>query len=232
MDSLTRHTDYGNEGLTEADALADPFDLFAAWLRVAEAAEIFEPNAFVLGTIDPDGHASSRTVLLKAVEHSGAEHRPDHHIGDDHSLDEPGAFQFVTNYASRKARAIEANPSVSMLFPWYPLKRQIIVYGQGEKATSDVSDALWNRRPHGAKLASMASEQSAPVANRDVLDARLAELSVAFPPGSIAPRPANWGAFRIVPSAIEFWQGRSMRFHDRLRYERSSQGWRIIRLQP
>jgi pyridoxamine 5'-phosphate oxidase len=212
MDSLQRHTDYGHEGLTEADAAADPFEQFAAWLRAAEEAEIFEPNAFVLGTIDPDGQASSRTVLLKGVE--------------------PEAFQFVTNYGSRKARAIAANPSVSMLFPWYSLKRQIIVYGQAEQAPAAVSDALWNRRPHGAKLASMASEQSSPVASREALDARLAELEAEFPEGTEAPRPANWGAFRVMPHAIEFWQGRSMRFHDRLRYERGSDGWRIIRLQP
>ena len=119
-----------------------------------------------------------------------------------------------------------------MLFPWYALKRQIIVYGQAEQAPAAVSDGLWNRRPHGAKLASMASEQSSPVASREVLDSRLAELQAEFPDGTEAPRPANWGAFRIVPSAIEFWQGRSMRFHDRLRYERGSDGWRIIRLQP
>jgi len=212
MDSLTRHTDYGHLGLSETDAASDPFEQFAQWLRAAEEAEIFEPNAFVLGAIDPDGQASSRTVLLKDVE--------------------PDAFQFVTNYGSRKARAIAANPSVSMLFPWYSLKRQIIVYGQAERAPAEVSDALWNRRPHGAKLASMASEQSSPVASREVLDARLAELETEFPEGTEAPRPANWGAFRIVPSAIEFWQGRSMRFHDRLRYERGSDGWRIIRLQP
>ena len=212
MESLGRHTDYGQDGLLEPDLAADPFDQFRSWLAVAEQAEIFEPNAFVLSTQDPDGQLSSRTVLLKGITST--------------------SFQFVTNYRSRKGKALEAHSSVSMLFPWYSLKRQLIVYGQAQRASAEVSDALWNARPRGAQLASMASAQSQPVASREQLDARLAELEAAHPEGVAVPRPEHWGAVEITPSSIEFWQGRSMRFHDRLRYERDGDGWRVVRLQP
>ena len=213
MDSLKRHTDYGSQEFNEKSVLADPIEQFALWLANAEAAEIFEPNAMVLSTIDPDGLPSSRTVLLKGLSTAG--------------------FDFVTNYGSRKARALDAHPHVSAVFPWYLLKRQVIVSGSVAKLTSEESDELWNRRPQGAQLASAASEQSQPVASREALDARLAELEDQYPEGVVVPRPANWGGFRITPTVIEFWQGRSRRFHDRLVFTRQSDGtWSITRLQP
>ena len=153
MDSLKRHTDYGSQEFNEKSVLADPIEQFALWLADAEAADIFEPNAMVLSTIDPDGLPSSRTVLLKGLSAAG--------------------FDFVTNYGSRKARALDAHPHVSAVFPWYLLKRQVIVSGSVAKLTSEESDELWNRRPQGAQLASAASEQSQPVASREALDARL-----------------------------------------------------------
>lgn len=221
MESLGRHTDYGHDGLLESDLAADPFEQFRRWLRQAEQEEIFEPNAMVLSTQDPSGQLSSRTVLLKGLE-QGPE--------------KPGTFQFVTNYGSRKAQALAAHPSVSLLFPWYTLKRQVIVYGSAKPASAATSDALWNARPRGAQLASMASSQSQPVASRDEMDAALASLEARYPGDDPVPRPANWGAFEVTPNAIEFWQGRSMRFHDRLRYELGSEGaaggWRVVRLQP
>lgn len=213
MDSLTRHTDYGSQEFNETSVLADPIDQFAAWLANAEDAEIFEPNAMVLSTIDPDGTPSSRTVLLKGLS--------------------PAGFDFVTNYGSRKARALDAHPRVSAVFPWYSLKRQVIVTGSVHKLSAEESDALWNRRPKGAQLASAASEQSQPIASRELLDARLVELEAQYPDDTIVPRPENWGGFRLVPSAIEFWQGRSRRFHDRLVFTRQEDGaWSITRLQP
>lgn len=216
MESLGRHTDYGQAGLLESDLAADPFDQFRLWLSQAEQNEIFEPNAMVLSTQDPAGQLSSRTVLLKG-------------FGE-------GTFQFVTNYGSRKAAALAEHPSVSLLFPWYSLKRQVIVYGQATQASAATSDALWNVRPRGAQLASMASSQSQPIGSRDEMDAALALLEALHPGEDPIPRPANWGAFEVTPNAIEFWQGRSMRFHDRLRYELGSEGaaggWHIIRLQP
>ena len=212
MESLTRHTDYGNVPFDESTALTDPFEQFAQWLKQAEDDEVFEPNAMVASTIDPDGQVSSRTVLLKGMDGTG--------------------FEFVTNYTSRKGKALLENPSISLLFPWYGLKRQIIIYGEAQPAVEAVSDLYWQRRPQGAQLASAASGQSQPIASRDELDAQLAVLEAQYPEGATVPRPAHWGSFRVVPRAIEFWQGRSMRFHDRLRYDLVGGVWKLTRLQP
>lgn len=213
MESLSRHTDYGNVPFDESTADSHPLKQFASWLKQAEAEEIFEPNAMVLGTIDPDGSPSSRTVLLKGLDEEG--------------------FEFVTNYLSRKGRAISAHPGVTMLFPWYSLKRQVIITGRAEVTSAEVSDRYWHRRPHGAQLASAASAQSEVIESRDLLDARLAELEAQYPEGVDVPRPEHWGGVRVIPDTIEFWQGRSMRFHDRLRYVKDTAGsWNIQRLQP
>ena len=212
MESLTRHTDYGNVPFDESTALANPFEQFAQWLKQAEDEDVFEPNAMVASTIDPDGAVSSRTVLLKGMDGSG--------------------FEFVTNYTSRKGKALLENPSISLLFPWYGLKRQIIIYGEAQPTVETVSDLYWQRRPQGAQLASAASNQSQPIASRDELDAQLSALEAQYPEGSTVPRPAHWGGFRVIPHAMEFWQGRSMRFHDRLRYDRVGEEWKLTRLQP
>lgn len=212
MESLSRHTDYGNVPFDESTALANPVEQFTTWLIQAEGEDIYEPNAMVLSTLDPDNQVSSRTVLLKGVSDSG--------------------FEFVTNYHSRKGQALAAHSTVSLLFPWYSLKRQVIVYGHAEQCSPEVSEAYWAQRPQGAQLASAASKQSQPVESRDVLDEQLAALEQQYPAGVTVPRPAHWGAIRVVPQAIEFWQGRSMRFHDRLRYELVQGKWQITRLQP
>lgn len=212
MESLSRHTDYGNVPFDEGTALANPIEQFAQWLKQAEAEDVFEPNAMVASTIDPDGQVSSRTVLLKGLDDTG--------------------FEFVTNYTSRKGKALLANPSISLLFPWYGLKRQVIVYGHAEQASAEVSDAYWQQRPQGAQLASAASNQSVPIASREDLDAQLSALEAQYPEGADVPRPEHWGAFHVFPRAIEFWQGRSMRFHDRLRYDLVDGIWQITRLQP
>lgn len=212
MESLSRHTDYGNVPFDESIALANPLEQFAQWLKQAEAEDVFEPNAMVASTIDPDGAVSSRTVLLKGLDDTG--------------------FEFVTNYTSRKGKALLANPSISLLFPWYGLKRQVIVYGEAKPTVKEVSDLYWERRPKGAQLASAASDQSAPIASRELLDQQLAALEAKYPGDSLVPRPEHWGGFRVIPHAIEFWQGRSMRFHDRIRYDLVDSHWQISRLQP
>lgn len=212
MESLSRHTDYGNVPFDESIALANPLEQFAQWLKQAEAEEVFEPNAMVASTIDPDGAVSSRTVLLKGLDDTG--------------------FEFVTNYTSRKGKALLANPSISLLFPWYGLKRQVIVYGEAKPTVTEVSDLYWNRRPKGAQLASAASDQSLPIASRELLDEQLAALEAQFPGETTVPRPEHWGGFRVIPHAVEFWQGRSMRFHDRIRYDYVDSQWQISRLQP
>ena len=219
MESLTRHTDYGNEGLTEEQAGDDPYALLAAWITVAEAADVFEPNAMVLSTVGADGAPSSRTVLLKGLNQATS---PD------------AGLEFVTNYLSQKGRALAAHDRVSLLFPWYGLKRQVIVSGRAQRTDAPTSDAFFDRRPHGARLAAIASDQSEPVDSRETLDERMSELEDQYPEGEHIPRPEKWGAFRVVPDRFEFWAGRSKRFHDRIVFTRSetSTGWVITRLQP
>jgi pyridoxamine 5'-phosphate oxidase len=218
MDSLTRHTDYGSTSLTEADVDPDPLVEFAAWLARAEEAGVYEPNAMVVGTVDGDGRPSSRTVLLKGLDAEG--------------------FEFVTNYHSRKGRALAANPAVSLLFPWYSLNRQVAVLGTAAPTSNEVSDAYFARRPRRARIAALASEQSRPVASRDELERRVLELEGRYPEGTEIPRPAHWGGVRVVPREIEFWQGRTSRLHDRIRFTAaidpttSVAGWTLERLQP
>ncbi len=191
----------------------NPLTQLAHWLRDAEEADIFEPNAMVISTVDGGGSLSSRTVLLKGLDDTGLE--------------------FVTNYESRKGRALAENPTISAVFPWYSLKRQIIITGTAERTAAATSDAYHARRPRGAQLAAWASEQSQPIENKSLLENRLAEYEQQFADHPEIPRPEKWGAFRITPTAIEFWQGRSMRFHDRFRFERDDAGaWQVTRLQP
>lgn len=215
VESLSRHTDYGSVPLDEDSVASDPLVQFRTWLEAAESEGIYEPNAMVVGTIDPDGIPSSRTVLLKGLDEAG--------------------FEFVTNYGSRKGRALLANPSLTLLFPWYSMQRQVIVYGTAQPVPAEVSDAYFDARPHGSRLAAIASEQSRPVDSRDTLEQRMRDLEAAYPEGSPIPRPAGWGAFRVTPARIEFWQGRSSRLHDRLlfmRAEGDGGGWALTRLQP
>ena len=212
MSSLERHTDYGSTGLSESEVLRDPMAQFAAWLAAAEDAQIFEPNAMVLSTVDADGTPSSRTVLLKGLD------------GE--------AFEFVTNYRSHKGQALSAHPAVSLLFPWYSLTRQVIVRGVAHRADAAISDAYFATRPHGSRLAALASEQSEPVGSREVLEDRMRELESRYPEGSIVPRPEHWGGFRVIPNSIEFWQGRTSRLHDRLVFTAVDGSWTLERLQP
>ena len=219
LHSLTTHTDYGAVSLDEADINPDPMIEFAAWLAAAENAGLYEPNAMVVSTIDPDGRPSSRTVLLKGLDGSG--------------------FEFITNYGSRKGRGLLANPALSLLFPWYPMQRQVIVYGAAHPTDPAVSDAYFAARPRGSQLASAASAQSHPIESRDVLEQRVRALEERYPGGEPIPRPDSWGGFRVVPDRIEFWQGRTSRLHDRLCFAAlagsdSPDGnrWRVERLQP
>jgi pyridoxamine 5'-phosphate oxidase len=213
MESLTRHTDYGALGLNESEINTDPMAQFAAWLTQAEEAEIFEPNAMVLSSVDVEGTPTSRTVLLKGLDESG--------------------FEFVTNYESTKGRALLANPSVALLFPWYSLKRQVMITGRAMPTDAPTSDTYFARRPQGAQLAAWASDQSEPIDRREILDERMAALELQYPEGTDVPRPEKWGGFRVIPQRIEFWQGRSKRFHDRLRFSAQTDGgWVLERLQP
>lgn len=210
-DPLHRHTEYGQLPLREEDVAADPFAQFKAWLDQAEEAQVYEPNAMVLATVDPDGRPSSRTVLLREIEVDG--------------------FEFFTSYTSHKGRALLAHPAVSAVFPWYGIHRQVIVHGMASPTDPEVSDAYFAGRAQGAKIAALASDQSAVIASRDLLEARFAKLEQKYGDGAV-PRPETWGGYRIVPESIEFWQGRRSRLHDRLRFTRAGGGWMLERLQP
>ena len=217
MDSLNRHEDYGQELLDESHLVADPIEQFKIWLREAEEQNIYEPNAFVLGTVDSENHSRSRTVLLKGVDERG--------------------FFFATNYLSRKGEALVANPSVSAVFGWYAIYRQVLIQGFAEKVEPAESDDYFNSRPHESQVAAWSSHQSKPIDSREALDAQFDAALKKFE-NTETPRPDYWGGYRINPTRIEFWKGRSNRMHDRIEYVRENSdagvvgAWRIQRLQP
>ncbi len=212
MASFDVHQEYDEPGLPDGALDDDPIVQFAAWLRDAEEAGLPDPNAMVVGTIEPDGRPSSRTVLLKGL--------------DD------GQFAFFTNRESQKGAALEHEARVSLLFPWYGLHRQVRVEGEASLAPDSVSDEYWATRPRGSQLGAWASAQSEPIASRADLDARQAEIDERFAGIETVPRPPHWGGYLVTPASIEFWQGRRSRLHDRFLYVRDGDGWNITRLQP
>jgi pyridoxamine 5'-phosphate oxidase len=200
-------------GLSEADLAGDWLSQFRRWFADTVAAGLVEPNAMVVATASADGQPSVRTVLLKAVDEGG--------------------FSFYTHYTSRKGTELRDNPRASLLFPWHPLQRQVIVAGAVTLTTSDDSDAYWDNRPWGSRLGAMASDQSRVIASRAVLEDARAELADRYPEsGQVPPRPATWGGFRVVPETVEFWQGRRDRLHDRLRFRRTGPTGVVERLAP
>jgi pyridoxamine 5'-phosphate oxidase len=200
--------------LDERDLAADPLSQFDAWFADAVAAALPEPNAMILATVAADGTPGTRTVLLKGYG--------------------PEDFRFFTNHGSRKAQAIAANPRVSLLFPWHPLHRQVIIEGTAERLSREESAAYFRTRPHGSRLGAWASERQSAVVTREELDRRYAELARRWP-GDV-PMPDFWGGYRVVPVTVEFWQGRPNRMHDRLRYRRphsdETDKWVVERLSP
>jgi pyridoxamine 5'-phosphate oxidase len=203
--------EYGASGLSEADAGDDPFALFRRWFDTAVAEDLFEPNAMTLATATTGGVPSARAVLLKALDDRG--------------------FTFFTNYDSRKGREMAANSHVALLFLWHPLERQIRVEGTVEVVTAAESDAYYVTRPLGSKLGAWASPQSEVIPDRAFLEKQHAELTANHPDGNV-PRPPNWGGYRVIPNAIEFWQGRPSRLHDRIRFSLVGGKWVRERLAP
>jgi pyridoxamine 5'-phosphate oxidase len=172
---------------------------------------IIEANAMVLSTLGQDG-PSSRTVLLKDVDQNG--------------------FTFFTNYQSDKSRQIQANPKVSLLFPWYPMERQVIVIGSASKIDKTESEKYFATRPWSSQIGALASSQSEVIESRQVLEERFKELAEKYPQGSVVPKPENWGGYLVKPSSVEFWQGRYSRLHDRLRFNLRGSNWSLERLSP
>jgi pyridoxamine 5'-phosphate oxidase len=205
-------TDPRDRPLHERDLLPSPFELFAAWFDEAIAASAFEPEAVALATSTADGRPSIRMVLSKGFDERG--------------------FSFFTNYRSRKADELEANPRAALLFHWPVLGRQVRVEGPVERVRREESERYARTRSPGSRLSALASPQSRPVPSREWLEERVAELAREHQDGDV-PLGDEWGGYRLRPDAWEFWQHRPDRLHDRFRYEPAGPGdWRIERLGP
>jgi pyridoxamine 5'-phosphate oxidase len=201
---------YTQAGLEQGDS--SPFQQFELWFNQALAANLLEPNAMTLATVTSEGKPDARIVLLKGFDDRG--------------------FVFYTNYRSQKGRELAANPHAALVFLWGDLERQVRVVGRVEKATDLEADTYFQSRPLGSQLGAWASTQSEVIASRGVLEARMTALETEYA-GREIPRPEYWGGFRVLPTEIEFWQGRPSRLHDRLRYQLQDSGdWVIDRLAP
>ena len=204
--------EYTSASLDIDSALKDPFKQFEKWFQEAQQGQLPEPNAMVLSTVDAEGQPFQRTVLMKALEENG--------------------IVFYTNYKSRKAQQIEANNKVNALFPWFPMERQVAIQGIAVKVSTRESMNYFLSRPHGSQLGAWVSQQSQVISSRSILEMKLAEMKQKFKEGKV-PLPDFWGGYRIEPTSFEFWQGRQNRLHDRLLYEKQTDGsWKISRLSP
>ncbi|OBQ40907.1 MAG: pyridoxine 5'-phosphate oxidase [Anabaena sp. CRKS33] len=204
--------DYTLKDLNENEIDKNPFIQFKIWFNQSVAAQLPEPNAMTLATCTPDGKPSARMVLLKDIDERG--------------------FVLFTNYKSQKGQEISVNPQAALVFWWAELERQVRIVGTVEKISSAQSDSYFEVRPPFSRLGAWASNQSEVIANRDVLEAQLIEFQRQYENQEV-PRPPHWGGFRVIPQEIEFWQGRSSRLHDRLRYTLIDNGnWKIERLSP
>lgn len=206
--------EYGDHGLDTPDLSDDPVVMFRRWFDDAVRAGLHEPNAMVVATVSAEGRPSARLVLLKGLDERG--------------------FVFFTNYASRKGRDLDANPAVSLLFPWHDLQRQVRVEGVASRTSAEESQAYFATRPRASQLGAWASPQSQVVDARAALDERYAGVLAWFADVDDVPLPPFWGGVRVTPEAIEFWQGRQGRMHDRLRYRREATepAWTVERLAP
>jgi pyridoxamine 5'-phosphate oxidase len=210
MDLADLRTQYRDGTLDLEDLDPDPLRQFQAWLADAVTAGLREPNATALATVDADGAPSVRMVLLKGLESE--------------------RFVFYTNLESRKAAALTAEPRCGLCLWWDALERQVRVEGRAERVADAVADAYFASRPRGSQLGAWASAQSRPIDGRAELERARADAEARFP--EAVARPPFWGGFAVVPTAIEFWQGRASRLHDRFRYERGDVGWARARLAP
>lgn len=204
--------EYDSPPINESELSNNPFEQFQTWYQASVAAELIEPNAMVLATVDPKGRPAQRTVLLKYYDGEG--------------------FVFFTNYESRKASHITENANVSILFPWIALHRQVEISGRASRVSTSESLKYFATRPRGSQLGAWVSAQSSVVTSRSLLEAKLAEIKQKFSNGEV-PWPSFWGGFRIVPDRFEFWQGQPSRLHDRFEYvHQGDSKWHRQRLAP
>ncbi len=202
--------EYARETLDEKDVDRDPLGQFDAWMAEAIRAQLPEPTAMTLSTVDAKGRPSGRVVLLKGRD--------------------PGGFVFFTNYDSRKGRDLAANPAAALTFLWKELERQVRIEGAVEKVSADESSGYFDTRPLGSRIGAWASPQSKAIQDRAWLEARWTQLAERY--GEHPPRPPHWGGYRLVAGYLEFWQGRASRLHDRVAYTRVPGGWKVARLAP
>ena len=211
MDLADFRKEYSDRGLHREELNPDPVAQFSTWFEQATEMKVHEPNAMTLATVDETGMPYQRTVLLKYFDGEG--------------------FVFFTNYGSRKAKQIAANPRVSLLFPWITLERQVIIQGTAEKISTAESLKYFASRPRESQIGAWVSNQSEVITSRKFLMQKLNEISEKFHKGEI-PLPSFWGGYRVKPEMIEFWQGGPARLHDRFTYQKNGGAWEINRLSP
>ena len=201
---------YDQEPLRRAQLSDDPVAQFQKWMQDAIDANVYDPNACSLATVDSSGRPSARAVLLKGLE--------------------DGRFVFYSNYNSRKARHLEGNSHVSMHFPWFSMQRQVTVLGEVTKVGEHLAEEYFQSRPYLSQIGAWASEQSQPLDSRELLEKSFLAAQEKY--GEHPPRPPHWGGYYLHPRSIEFWQGGPNRLHDRFLYELTNEQWKINRLNP